>query len=223
MSDLTPMTAEELAIMKEHGINHHNFIVIRDADTKEILRVEKNLVVRTGREFDLRKIFGLPYNGETVATLNTRTLCLFGIGSGGTPVGNPFSPIPPTAADTDLNSKVAFRTVTASSPLSSQDQLRYADAVANGAETNYYKKTFNSTPTLTVDPARDQVFVKVPLSISNQDARNALISELALYSANQPSANNYNGYKMFSRITFQTEPLSAATGKALDIDYYVYA
>lgn len=216
------MTFEEQKILADHKINNHNFIVVRDPATGEVLQVRKNLVLRSGREFDLRKIFGIPYAGESVAALNSRTLCVFGIGTGGSPVANPFTPIAPTPADTELNTRVAFRTANAARPLSSTDALKYTDSVTTGAETAYFKKTFTSTPSVTIDTARDQVYVKVPLSISAQDARDQLISELALYTAVQNS-NVYSGFKIFSRVTFQTEPLQSATGKALDIDYYVYA
>lgn len=222
MSDIQLLSGEELDLIREHGINKHNFIVIRD-ENNEILQVAKNLVVRTGREFDLRKIFGLPYSGETIANLNSRTLCVFGIGTGGTPVGSPFTPISPTAADTDLNSRIPFRSATASSPLSTADAQRYTDAVVSGAQNQYFKKTFNGTPTVTVDATRDQVYVKVPLAISSLDARDTQISEIGLYTANVPAANSYNGFRLFSRITFQTEALPAATSKALNMDYYVYA
>ena len=70
-----------------------NFIVIRDPFTNNILQVKRNLVVQTGREFALRKLFKLPYSSENVTLLNNRYVCLFGIGSGGAPISDPFNPL----------------------------------------------------------------------------------------------------------------------------------
>ena len=86
-------------------------IVLKDPETGTILGYRKNLVVRTGREFNLRKIFGMSYNSETITQLNNRTINLFSIGKGGSAASDPFSPLPVTATDQNMNTEVAFRSI----------------------------------------------------------------------------------------------------------------
>lgn len=199
-----------------------NFIVIRDPVTNNILQVKRNLVVQTGREFTLRKLFKLPYSSENETLLHNRYVCLFGIGSGGAPVSDPFNPITPTSADTQLNTAVPFRIANTANPMPSEDANFYTDTKVNGSDTQYMKKTFTKVELIT-DTVKDDYYVKATLTINEKDARGSRISELGLFSAVVPSDNTYNDIKIFSRITFETEPLSAATGKGLIVEYYVYA
>lgn len=63
--------------------------------------------------------------------------------------------------------------------------------------------------------------MKISLEISEKDARGSLISELGLFSAKK-NGNVYTDYELFSRVTFQTEPLNESLNKALLINYYVF-
>ena len=223
IDNVRTMTAEERVILGDkHGnVERANHIVVRDTATGEILFKRRNLVVRNGREFLLRKAFNLPYTSETATQLGARYLCLFGIGSGGTPVSSPFQPIAPTPADQDLNTKVAFRNATTANPLPDADKLKYFDTAAVNGGTAYYKKTFTST-NMVMDTAADSYYVKTTLEINELDARGSLISEIGMFTARVENGA-YNDIKLFSRITFDTESLNANTGKGLTIDYYVYA
>lgn len=220
------MNLEEHAILRDEIQNtqdkKHNFIVVRDPGTNKILQIRKNLVVRSGREFILRKMFGMPYTSENVSQLNERVINLFGIGTGGTPVADPFNPISPTPADAELNSAVPFRIANTANPLPVGDVPKYADGRLVGADTSFFKKTFTDK-VIVKDDINDDYYTKISLDINSLDARGHLISELALYTSRSPAANQYADFKIATRVTFQTEPLNDATGKGLAIEYYVYA
>lgn len=224
--DIQLLSFEEKQAMRDAmrgaGDKKANFIIVRDPATNAILQVRKNLVIRPGREFILRKMFQLPYASESVAQLDQRVINLFGIGTGGTPLADPFNPIAPTPADPELSNAVAFRIANASSPLPVGDVTKYADGRVSGADTLFYKKAF-TTQTLVLDDATDDYYNKITLDINSLDARGQLISELALYSARVTAPNTYTDFKIATRVTFQTEPLSAETSKGLAIEYYVYA
>lgn len=219
----TFLSPEELAVCNKHNVNlKDNFIIIRDKHTGEVLSAANNLVLHKGRTLALRKLFNVLPAGVNQDTFNQRSVCLFGIGSGGTPVSNPFQPTPPTSLDSDLNTKIALRVVDSSrgDRLDTEEQSLYTDGVTEGSAQKFYKKTFNSIE-LVSNPDQDEVYVKIGLEISEKDARGALVSELAIYSAKK-AANVYTDYEIFSRITFQTESLNESTNKALLINYYVY-
>ena len=208
-------------IKRSNGVKK-NFIVVRDVETGAVVQTRSNLVLQTGREFNLRKIFGIPYASETTANLNERTICLFGIGSGGTPLADPFNPIAPTSLDVELNTRVAFRTLTEGTALPAGDNTKYYGKETLGGNDRYYVKRFTGNPILVVDAPNDDVYVKLTLDIVKEDARGSIISELALYSA-RVVGGNYLDPKIATRVTFQSESLAVETNKALVIEYYVYA
>lgn len=199
----------------------YNYIIVRDAETGTILQTRKNLVVRNGREFNLRKLFGIPYGSESITQLNTRTINLFGIGEGGTPSGEPFSPIAPTPADAGLTKEVPFRSVTKGVALTGGDELKYHDKRVVVANDAYYKKLFTAKE-LVMDNANNDYYVKMTLDITDKDARGTYISELALFTS-MVNGTVHTTPLIATRVTFQTEPLSVDTKKGLSIDYYVYA
>lgn len=224
------LTKNEFDLAKASGVDlKKNFMVIRDKETGEVLQVANNLVVQSGRIFTLKKLFSiLNTNGATASNsssldnLHQRTVCCFGIGSGGTPQNDPFNPTAPTAKDVGLSTKIPFRTVDSSSgtQLTSEEQQKYIDENVSSTTKTYYKKTFESME-LIHNADNDDVYVKLGLEVSDKDARNTIVSELALFSALK-AGNNYSNFEIFSRITFQSEPLNTTTNKALLINYYIY-
>jgi hypothetical protein len=234
------MSLEDSLTFRDHGVGGskpglRGVVVVKQGGNiigvREVLQKRDNLVVRDGREMTLRKIFNKPGSapGETEAQLAAKSIMLFGIGSGGTPNNDPFSPFAVTPADRDLSNPVSFRTSSAAAPLIGDDVTKYTDGRSvSGGNVEWYKKLFsNGNGNIVVDPATDEVYNKLSLQISAQDARDKFVNELALYwTRHNPVANDMNArftdYFMFSRVTFLTEPLPSATSKALDIDYYVY-
>jgi hypothetical protein len=220
------MRLEDQMLMKDMAGSKRtkNFIVVRSPRTGEILWTRHNLVVNGGREFTLRKLFNIPYAGETASQLCSRKVAFFGIGSGGTPVADPFMPIAPTPADSKLNNEVAFRSATTTAPLTDTELGLYNDQRSDGTGGFlYYKKAFTDME-LVLNTNTDEDYVHLTLDISDLDARGALISELGLFTAmNNSTTNTWSNYQLFTRITFQTEPMSIDTSKGLNIDYYVYA
>jgi hypothetical protein len=199
-------------------------VTMTDPDTGRVIFAKKaNLILRRGRELTLRKIFGIPYPSSDEVILNATKILLFGIGTGGTPAGDPFNPTAPTPPDAELSTRVPFRLTSASNPLPTVDIPKYVDDVTDGGTglTAWYKKAFTAQE-IVMDDVSDDYYVKLTLDITKEDARDALINELALYSATY-SAGNYSSYRIFSRITFPTEPLPSTTNKALTVEYYIYA
>ena len=197
-----------------------NFIVLKDPETGTILGYRKNLVVRTGREYNLRKIFGMPYNGETITQLNNRTINLFSIGKGGSAASDPFSPLPVTATDQNMNTEVAFRAISTSQNLGA-DAPKYTDMRTLNGVNYYYKKTFTSK-SIVLDDTNNDYYVKVGLDITDLDARGEVISELGLYTS-EVNSGVYSNFRMATRVTFPSESMTINTKKGLAIDYYIYS
>lgn len=216
---------DDLALQDLIGQNasddKYNYIVVRDVETGVVLQTRKNLVVRSGREFNLRKLFGIPYGSESIAQLNTRTINMFGIGEGGTPSAEPFSPIAPTPTDAALNKEVPFRSVPTGTPLVGNDELKYHDKRTVASTDAYYKKLFTAKE-LVLDNINNDYYVKMTLDITDKDARGTYISELALFTS-MVTGSVHTAPLITTRVTFQTEPLSVDTKKGLSIEYYVYA
>lgn len=186
---------------------------------KETGQPVDNLVVQAGREFALRKLFNLiPSIDTTLDNFNRRVIACFGVGIGGTPLGDPNNPIPPTPADTSLNTPVSLITTTdATSSI-------YLDRVTNGVEYNWMKKKFTGSPTIVLNSTTDEYYVKVTLSILNTEVRGRNINELSLFTARDTSttAGVYTNFLMFNRLTFSTEFFPTENTKALEFDYYLY-
>jgi hypothetical protein len=242
MQDCKFLRADERVAFRDlgvgvNGIDHdsnsriHGIVIVRDAETGEILFKKKNLVVRSGREMTLRKIFGIPGSipGETEADLKEKFVLTFGIGNGGTPNADPFNPLVPTPSDSDLSNPISFRSEFGSVTIPLGEADNYADnRISSGGQVDWYKKVFtNGHGVLTVDPDTDEVYNELELFISSSDARDKFINEIGLYfSKYNPAANDpsqrHTEFKIFSRFTFMTEPMPSATNKALKISYFVY-
>lgn len=215
------LTLKDLVGKDELSGKKFNYIVVRDKETGEVLQVRKNLVVRKGREFNLRKIFHINYPGQNATNLANRHINLFGIGTAGTPASDPYSPYAPTPADAALSREVPFRSLTGSQSLASNEASFYTDERNISGARQYFKKTFTRKD-IVMNDQTDDYYVKLVLDITSNDARGTVISELALFSS-ELSGNVYSNPIIATRVTFQSEPLSVETRKGLTIDYYVYS
>lgn len=213
--------------------------VIRDTESGEVVgveRVRENLVVRTGREYALRKLFNLPPTGDTLTTYSRRMICAFGVGSGGTPSNNPQMAITPTPADSNNNTPVPFKTSTALLPLSPTDLAKYITpgeviTVAGIPTTHYFYKRFTGTPIISTvatptleDPNADEYYVRVKLEIDINECRNSSINEISLYTGMDTTSTPevFTDLRIFSRITFATEYFPLTPTKGISVDYYIY-
>jgi len=193
------------------------------------------------RTFALEMLFRDVITGSPYIQNLNRKVCLFKIGTGGAPEGDPFNPHVPSYTDMDVAANVAFLTVDpnkitsgdpekASNPsivteLSPEQQLKYYQPVVDPLDpsvTHYYAKTFEGAEWV-FDLENNEVYRKLTLLISNIDARNKFINELSLIIAYYDDvANEYGQYEAFSRLCFDTESLTNLS-KSIMIDYLIYA
>ncbi len=226
----------ELAILKEHSFIGPNsktaplngFVVVKDGSTGEILVAKKNLVVRSGREETHRHLFKKPFKDSTLEMLNTRSINCFSIGKGGVISGGTlFEPADPTPSDADLTTIIPFRITDDSTILTDSEKKIYMQPVDTGLDSIQWKKKVVTATELVVDPSTDSTYTKITLDITKFDARDEYVNELGLFTSSyNPSATKpelmYTDFKMFSRITFPSEPLPSASEKSLVINYYIY-
>jgi hypothetical protein len=226
-------------------------VTMTDNEGRVCFTKRHNLIVLRGRTFGLEKLFNntignVGVNDGAVPYVSDldRQVIAFGVGKGGAPASDPFSPYapPPTGVNgVRLASRVPIRShdtalVTSGNPL----QFIPADKILNyggaekvvGATTAwlYYLKHFdNRTPVWVFNETANTVYKKTMLSLTDTDCRTAAsnwINELALYFGRASGLDARGGSsivnpEMFSRITFPTEYLSA--NKSLAIEYRIYA
>jgi hypothetical protein len=209
-----------------------------------------NLIVLRGRTFGLEKLFdttignnGVNNGAVPYVSDIDRKILAFGVGKGGTPNSDPFSPYAPPPIGVNgvrLATKIPFRAHDTSQSGSGNPLLFVpSNEIANygGAEKpqgsltlwNYYLKAFDAVPTWVFNEQSNTVYKKILLSVTEMDCRTAqsnIINELALYFARATGLDARGGTvftnpEMFSRITFPTEFMSV--NKALAIEYRIYA
>ena len=226
-------------------------VTMRDSDGRVVFERRHNLIVLRGRTFALELLFGsaIGTNGVTGGVLPyisdlARTVLAFGVGRGGAPSSDPFSPYapPPTGANgVALASPVPFRlhdTATAGDgdpttfiPTAEIGNYGGGQAVAGQpTQTMYFMKSFDSAPAWFFDEVNNTVYQQLALTVTQDDCRTTSsnqLSELCLYFARRNPALDPNGAvsfvnaEMLSRITYPTEFLAAS--KSLQITYKIYA
>ena len=186
--------------------------------------LRKNAIVQRGRTFALEKIHNIlaPVESGYIRDLN-RSILLFGVGTGGTPVDQPFAPLPVANDATSLTAPAPFRVVdpnNASTAIASAELSSYPLFTTLNGKRYYYYKTFDQQQTqFVVNKIDNKIYRKIPLYISPNDCRGLKINEIALYFCT-PS---YGSIEMYSKATFDSESMSADSGKGLLINYYTYA
>lgn len=178
-----------------------------DENDNEKLLSKSNLVVYSGREVIAQRLFNKS-NALTSATEN-EFICWFGIGSGGTNVGDPLTPSPPVATDLDL---------AISAPISNIDPS-CGDKRADGY---WYKK-----PIDTIEFEQDVynsnawLIVKTVSRVSLADAIDQHISEAGLFTSEDGNLPDHPGpFHLFSKVTFPTV-VKTSTRQLLFI-WYIY-
>lgn len=199
-----------------------------------VLFETSNLVLLSGREFILRKLFGLPYEDESVGDttkdleqLNRRLICAYGVGDGGTSLAAPRIPTYPSPADTGLSNAINFNTLTLTADELKQQYAIYADFSTTGKPNVYNatkKRLIDTKHVINLDANNDEIYMQMDLTISKEECVDQMVNEIMLYtgiqSENIDGIPRYVKFKPFSRVTFSTEYFDEA--KTLLIDYRVY-
>jgi len=214
-----------LRISNKEEIKNENYIRVVDADTGRVLiERKKNIITLRGRTFALEKLYENTNNSPSYPTKNyNRKINLFSVGTGGCPVGDPFSPILPSPLDVALADRVPFITL----PVGSNPTDIYPDiSMTNypvapelvGDNNLYYYKIFNILePEWFIDLNTNTTYEKVELLVDMEDCRNENLNELSLFF----STNTHTEPEMYSRVTFPTEHISG--NKRIVVEYYTFA
>lgn len=194
--------------LKERGMRGWVEIYEVKDGNKELIS-KNNLVVYQGRAWAATRIFNTE-NAEVV-TDKDEFICWFGLGSGGTPEGDPFTPNSPTNLDTDLSTPVGI----------SQTDATCADFYDGW----YHKHPFDSVA-FEQDPDNSlkYLIVKVTTTIGVEDANGStgtqLINEAGLFSS-LSAAGGYSGdFHLFARVTFPT--IAKDNSRQLLFIWYIY-
>ena len=211
--------------------------IFKDPAGNVLLR-KKNLVVARGRIYSLENLFKLNLDPTVEDTKNfkqdrSRSVCMFSIGTGGTLKDDPWNPLIVNPWETGVLQPIPFRSYTPSLgeslPVELENIYYGEETNPNGpdnAEANqYFLKRMNINtafaPTWHVDKATNVCAVKNILNIDKEDARGAKINEIGFYLASpKANVNDFEGYELFSRITFETEALH--DNKSLTVEYYTF-
>ena len=186
--------------------------------------LRKNAIVQRGRTFALEKIHNIlaPVEAGYIRDLN-RSILLFGVGTGGTPVDQPFAPLPVANDAASLTTPAPFRIVNpnnASTAIAESEIASYPVYTEANGKRNYYYKAFDQAQTqFVVNKVDNKIYRKIPLYVSPNDCRGLKINEIALFFCTPI----YGKIEMYSKATFDSESMSADTGKGLLINYYTYA
>lgn len=165
-----------------------------------------NLIAYPGREWVASRIFGV--NNTNITAEDTHFICWFGIGSGGAPAGDPFTPSSPTLSDSSLDTALPI----------SETNTNYGDDRGDG----YYKKQLES-----VDFDQDEdnnnrwLTAKATFILDTDDANwDDPINEAGLFIAETDSSGHNGPFTLFSRITFSS--FQKTSTRKITFVWYVY-
>jgi len=189
---------------------------------------------------DIEDLVLIP-SGEDLSSdlsgLLNRRVCLFGIGSGGVTNEAWFSPSAVIPTCTSLSVPIAFCSENSDDRIANPNF--YYDGIGTGSDTKYYLKRVNTKdandnflPNWVYDKATNTIAMMTTLHINEAylsnppDGISKKINELGLFMATEDynsvtGKSTFSNIELFSRITFDTESLSA--NKELLIEYYIFA
>lgn len=170
---------------------------------------DDNLIVYSGREWLGSAIFGVT-NTNISASYDERVYWL-GVGRGGAPEGDPFSPTNPTNDDTGLSESVM---------INSDDDNTCAD-YRDDPDSGYYKKKISEVE-FEQDESNDDAYlvVKATTTITGSDANDETINEAGLFSATSSEGGHDGNFTLFSRVTFPS--ISKDSSRQLVFVWYIY-
>lgn len=223
-------------------------VIVKDANTGEILMEKDNLVLMRTRVWLFEQLFKVdPPSSLNYTKDDNRAIALFSIGSGGADINaNPFAPFVPKFSDLELGQKVPFLTVDpdksnnsesqanpsiVSSLTSQQRNIYYMPVNNSDGTTPYYAKRFKgatatkpfgSSSGWVVDTYSGKIAYSLAMNIDKSEARGNVINEIGLWMASYNQATNqYSNPFLATRICFDTDSLSSLN-KNIEIEYVMY-
>lgn len=159
-----------------------------DKDGKKQKVGKNNLVVYEGREWIASRIVNV--DNPDINTSSPEFISWFGIGDGGTPIGDPLVPNAPSNTMIALSNEV---------PMNNNDTT-CADLRENGY---FYKHPFDN-----VEFQQDEsngnrwLTTKITTTITTQDANGYNLNEAALYISSSKTGGHAGPFSIFSIVTF---------------------
>ena len=157
--------------------------------SREIVVDKDNLVVYTGREWVLSRIFNI--NNSNITPTKDYAINWISFGSGGAPTSDPFNPTPPESTDTSITEIT----------VDANDSNLY-----QGKKIPLQKTEYSTTLEFQKDSSMDNKYLMLVVSclLNENQANDELINEAALWISNTNVATTANSFTMFSHVTFPT-------------------
>ncbi|GIU69046.1 MAG: hypothetical protein KatS3mg002_0282 [Candidatus Woesearchaeota archaeon] len=176
-----------------------------DENGNKKLIAKSNLVVYQAREYVASRIFNRRNIVPQIPHTTDEFIYWFGIGSGGTPVGDPLNPLPPTLTDTNLVSEKKFL----GGATGDGNLGDYRTSSAPDGE-GFYKLKLD-TVEFVPDTENDSRYLiaKVTINIDISYADGISFSEAGLFTSPPDPADSTKGnpngpFHLFARLTFPT-------------------
>lgn len=197
------------------------------------LKDKWNTVTLRGRSYALEALFrdslpgGTAQGAYSYAQNLNRVPILFGVGSGGAPVGDPFNNVVFPGDAVEPINRVPFRVVDTTQPLTALapgEELVYYGGVTVGTVTRYYLKRFEVLdPAWSFDANLLEVYKRIVCRIGNKDCRGELVNEFNFFIAEYDADNNLMlNPELLSGVTMPTQDFAPPLKQFL-LEYYFYA
>lgn len=182
-----------------------NYELLEERGVEPIID-DDNLIVYPGREWVASRIFNV--NNTNITPEGSYFVGWFGIGTGGAPAGDPFTPENPTLSDDSLDSPLPI----------SETNSDYGDYQGDG----YYKKQFESIDFEQDEDNNDRwLTAKATFILDTDDANwGDPINEAGLFIAENTNAGHNGPFALFSRITFSS--FQKSDTRKITFVWYIY-
>jgi len=160
-----------------------------DEDGNKKLVGKSNLVLFKGREWIASRICNV--NNGNIDANEDEFISWFGLGNGGTPIGDPLNPNTPTNGMEDLSNEIGVHST----------DIECADYRAGA----YYKHPLDSID-FQQDALNDDkwLILKVTTTISVDHANGYNLNEAGLFTSNSNAGEHLGPFNIFSIVTFPT-------------------
>lgn len=237
----------------KHNSNVHGHVIIRNPITGKIIDEGPNLVVLRGRLHVLQMLTGFDLDpGNMISGADPETwsetfsankrIGMFMVGTGANPTGIPTDIVAPEWNNWYLEKPVPFvvgdenrraNTHYLKGYMPVDDQSESLNTVVSDG---YYGKTFDAPPVLVYDASTSKAFLKILFSITGEECRGHIISEIGLLLANHtqgtigdPDSDPAlvfeeppgSSVEMFSRYTMAPRDFTVGT-QGYEVEYQIY-